>query len=173
MTKKRHLVAPQQGSGQTKMAIGEFDGAATLSGESGLLMATPMYWMYEMGLAALTPARAVADATRLFYKNPANPLAHTVYGKSVAASMELFERSTRRYGPPEWGIKETVVGGEHVPVHINAVWERPFCRCLLFDAPPTRRPRGRSPRFRVGAPVPGNTAPFCAARSKPFCPITK
>ena len=85
------------------MAIGEFGGAATLSGESGSLLATPMYWFYEMGHAALNPSRAFADATRLFFKNPANPLAHTAYGKSVAATMELFERSTRRYRPAGMG----------------------------------------------------------------------
>jgi len=81
------------------MAIGEFGGAATLSDDSGALLSTPMYWFYEMGHAALNPARAFADATRLFFKNPANPLSHTAYGKSVAASMELFERSTRRPQP--------------------------------------------------------------------------
>src|SRR5579884_2365407 len=127
MSKRRHPVALQQGAGQADMAIGEFDGAAALSGDGGAWLATPMYWMYEMGLAALTPARAFADVTRLYYKNPANPLAHTVFGKSVAAAMELFERSTRRYGRPEWGINDTVVGGEHVPVQIVPVWERPFC----------------------------------------------
>ena len=68
------------------MAIGEFDGAATLPGESGTLLATPMYWFYEMGHAALNPSRAFADATKLFFKNPANPLAHTAYGKSMAAT---------------------------------------------------------------------------------------
>ena len=78
------------------MAIGEFGGAATLPDDNGTLLATPMYWFYELGHAALNPSRAFADATRLFFKNPANPLAHTAYGKSVAATMELFERSTRR-----------------------------------------------------------------------------
>ena len=67
------------------MPIGEFDGAATLPGDSGILLSTPMYWLYEMGHAALNPSRAVADATRLFFKNPANPFAHTTYGKSIAA----------------------------------------------------------------------------------------
>ena len=86
------------------MPIGEFDGAATLPGDSGILLSTPMYWLYEMGHAALNPSRAVADATRLFFKNPANPFAHTTYGKSIAAAAELFERSTRRYRRPEWGI---------------------------------------------------------------------
>ena len=93
-----------------------------------------MYWLYEMGHAALDPARAFADATRLFFKNPANPLAHTTYGKSVAAAAELFERTTRRYGRP---------GLAHRPIPWSAasacrcisstVWERPFCRLLHFE----------------------------------------
>jgi poly(3-hydroxybutyrate) depolymerase len=108
------------------MAIGEFAGAAALPVESGALLATPMYWFYELGHAALNPSRALADATRLFFKNPANPFAHTPYGKSVAAAAELFERSTRRYDRPEWRIDHATVGGERVPVDIKTIWERPF-----------------------------------------------
>ncbi len=66
MRQTRHPAAVHQGSGQNEMAIGEFDGAAALSGEQGVLLATPIYWMYEMALAALSPARAMADATRLY-----------------------------------------------------------------------------------------------------------
>ena len=121
MTKKRQSAALQQGSGPDTMAIGEFDGAARLSGEGGLLMTTPMYWLYEMGHAALSPARAFADATRLYYKHPANPLAHTTYGKSVAAAMEVFERSTRRYGRPDWMIEDTLVGGARAGAYYDGV----------------------------------------------------
>src|ERR1700686_5262537 len=128
MTEKRHGAAVQQEPGTDNIPIGEFDGAATLPGESSALMSTPMYWLYEMGQAALNPSRAFADATRLFFKNPANPFAHTAYGKSVAATMELFERSTRRYRRPEWGINSTTVGAEKIPVRIETVWQRPFCR---------------------------------------------
>ena len=152
------------------MAIGEFDGAATLSGESGLLLATPMYWMYEMGLAALTPARAVADATRLYYKNPINPLAHTTYGKSVAAAMELFERSTRRYDRPEWGIKDTVVGGEHVAVQIDTVWERPFCKLLHFKRALSRSPRRPQPKLLIVAPMSGHYATLLRGTVEAFLP---
>ena len=49
--------------------------------------------------------------TTYAFKNPANPLAHTTYGKSVAAAMELFERSTRHYRRPEWGIDSVVISG--------------------------------------------------------------
>ena len=140
------------------MAIGEFDGAATLSGESGTLLAAPMYWFYEMGHAALNPSRAFADATRLFFKNPANPLTHTAYGKSVAASMELFERSTRRYRRPEWGIDSVTVGAERVPVHITTVWERPFCRLLHFERAFARPPRRPQPKLLIVAPMSGHYA---------------
>ncbi len=39
------------------MPIGEFDGAATLPADNGVF-STPMYWLYEMGHAALDPSRA-------------------------------------------------------------------------------------------------------------------
>ena len=116
------------------MAIGEFGGAPAVPADNGLLLSTPLYWFYEMSHAALNPSRAWADATRLFFKNPVNPLSFTTYGKSVAAACELFERSTRRYGRPEWQISSTLVGGERVPVHVSTVWERPFCRRRPFRA---------------------------------------
>ena len=75
------------------MAIGEFGGAPVAPGGGGVLLATPLYWLYETSLAALNPARAWADATRLFFKNPVNPLSFTTYGKSVAAACEsLFSK---------------------------------------------------------------------------------
>ena len=152
------------------MPIGEFDGAATLSGERSALMATPMYWLYEMGHAALDPSRAFADATKLFFKNPINPLSHTTYGKSVAAAMELFERSTRRYGRPEWGIEETLVGGERVPVRINTVWERPFCRLLHFERVFKHIPKRPQPKILIVAPMSGHYATLLRGTVEAFLP---
>ena len=56
------------------MAIGEFGGAPAATGDSVPMYAGPAYWLYEMSQAALNPSRAFADAARLFYRNPANPL---------------------------------------------------------------------------------------------------
>lgn len=171
MTEKRQGIAVQKGPGLEPMPIGEFDGAATLPGDSELLLATPMYWLYEMGHAALNPVRALADATKLFYKNPANPLAHTTYGKSMAAAAELFERSTRRYGRPEWMIDSTVVGGgERVPVHITTVWERPFCRLLHFERGFTRAPRRPQPKLLIVAPMSGHYATLLRGTVEAFLP---
>ena len=151
------------------MPIGEFDGAATLPADNGVF-STPMYWFYEMGHAALDPARAIADATKLFFKNPANPLAHTTYGKSVAAAAELFERSTRVYGKPEWRIDSTVVGGERVPVNIKTVWERPFCRLLHFERVFTRAPRRPQPKLLIVAPMSGHYATLLRGTVEAFLP---
>ncbi|MGH6664037.1 MAG: polyhydroxyalkanoate depolymerase [Pseudolabrys sp.] len=152
------------------MPIGEFDGAATLPGDNGILLSTPMYWLYEMGQAALDPSRAVADATRLFFKNPANPFAHTTYGKSVAAAAELFERSTRRYARPEWRVDSTTIGGECVPVHINTVWERPFCRLLRFERAFTHVPRRPQPKLLIVAPMSGHYPTLLRGTVETFLP---
>src|SRR5215475_2292064 len=140
------------------MAIGEFGGAPSHPSDGGFLLSTPAYWFYEMSHAALNPARAVADATRLMFKNPVNPFAGTVWGKSVAAAAELFERSTRRYGRPEWQIKTTDVAGERVDIHITPVWERPFCRLLHFKRAFEHAPRRPQPRLLIVAPMSGHYA---------------
>src|SRR5260221_434362 len=138
------------------MAIGEFGGAPAATGNNGPMYAAPAYWFYEMSQAALNPSRAFADAVRLFYRNPANPLSYTAFGKTMAASLELFERSTRRYGKPEWNISSTVVGGERVPVHISTIWERPFCRLLHFERAFEHAPRRPQPRLLIVAPMSGH-----------------
>ena len=72
------------------------------------------YQLYEMAHAALAPARAVSDATHFVFRNPFNPLSTTPFGRNVAAGAELFERMTRRYGKPVFGLDSINVGGiEH------------------------------------------------------------
>ncbi len=150
------------------MAIGEFGGAPAVPG--GTLASTPLYWFYEMSHAALNPARAVADATRLLFKNPLNPLYFTTFGKSVAAAAELFERSTRRYGRPEWRIPSTLVGGERVPVQITSVWERAFCRLIRFERIFEHRPRRPQPRLLIVAPLSGHYATLLRGTVEAFLP---
>src|SRR5258708_12100634 len=114
------------------MRIGEFGGLPPLVTEGSPALTTPMYWMYEMGHASLNPARAVADATKILFQNPLNPWSHTQFGKSIAAACELFERATRRYGKPDWGLDTTEVNGVRTPVEVRPPWENPFYRFLSF-----------------------------------------
>ena len=160
----------QKRPGLEPIPIGEFDGAATLPGDSGLLLATPMYWLYEMGHAALNPARALADATRLFYKNPANPLTHTTYGKSIAAAAELFERSTRRYSRPEWLIDTTTGGGSGGRVQVTTVWVGRFCGLLIFARAFPGAPRRPQPKLLLVAPMSGHYATLLRGTVEAFLP---
>jgi poly(3-hydroxybutyrate) depolymerase len=152
------------------MAIGEFGGAPKLPGEGGLLMAAPMYWFYEMSQAALNPSRALADATKLLFRNPLNPLAATTFGKSVAAACEVFERSTRRYGRPEWEVWNTQVGGQRVPVNVETLWERPFCRLLHFARVFDHAPLRPQPRLLIVAPLSGHYATLLRGTVEAFLP---
>lgn len=115
------------------------------------------YHLYELNHAAMGPFRAAADAARLYFKNPLNPFSHTPFGRNVAAAAELFERTTRRYGKPEFGIASTTVHGERVPVVERVAWERPFCRLLHFEK--MHRGNGRpQPKLLIVAPMSGHYA---------------
>jgi poly(3-hydroxybutyrate) depolymerase len=152
------------------MPIGEFGGAPVAPVGGGVLVSTPLYWFYEMSHAALNPSRAWADLTRLFFKNPANPLSYTTFGKSVAAACELFERSTRRYGRPEWGISSTVVGGERVPVQISTIWERPFCKLIHFERTLEHPPKRPQPKLLIVAPMSGHYPSLLRGTVEAFLP---
>jgi poly(3-hydroxybutyrate) depolymerase len=117
-----------------------------------------LYHWYELGHAAVRPARVAADAGRMFFNNPFNPLTHTRFGRHAAAACEVFERTTRRYDKPKFRITSTVVDGHPVAVHENVVWQRPFCRLIHFvrEIPPKRA--SRDPRILIVAPMSGHYA---------------
>ncbi len=152
------------------MPIGEFGRPPALPTEVSPALTTPMYWMYEMGQASLNPARAFADATRLVFQNPLNPFATTELGKSIAASCEVFERTTRRYGKPEWRIHDTEVNGVRVPVEVKTIWEKPFCRLLHFERKLARPLREPQPRVLLVAPMSGHYATLLRGTVEAFLP---
>jgi poly(3-hydroxybutyrate) depolymerase len=129
-----------------------------------------MYWFYEMNQAALNPSRAFADATKLLFRNPLNPLAVTTFGKSIAAACEVFERSTRRYGRPEWDIHNALVGGERIHVNVETLWERPFCRLLRFARVFEQAPLRPQPRLLIVAPLSGHYATLLRGTVEAFLP---
>jgi poly(3-hydroxybutyrate) depolymerase len=91
-----------------------------------------LYYFYEMNHAALAPWRAVADAGLNFWTSPANPLSSTQLGRSFAASLEMFERTTRRYGKPPFDITDTIVNDEPVAVEEVISLRKDFCHLLNF-----------------------------------------
>ena len=127
------------------------------------------YYWYEIQHAALGPFRAAADATRLFYQNPVNPLAHTTFGKSVAAGCEMFERVTRRYGKPDWALRPLKIDGSDVTVHPEVVWQRPFCNLIHFERALPDSYRAR-PKMLLVAPMSGHYATLLRGTVEAFLP---
>ncbi len=115
------------------------------------------YHLYEMNHAAMAPLRASADLMRQACNNPLNPLSNTAFGRSLDAGFEVFERMTRRYGKPEFGIAKTEIGGETVDVSQEIAWSKPFCRLLHFNRnlPEDRRD---DPKVLLVAPMSGHYA---------------
>src|SRR5690606_3666308 len=114
------------------------------------------YKLYELNHAAMQPYRAFADATRRIYTDPLNPVSDTPVGRSIAAMAEVFERTTRRYAKPEFGIEETEVDGKPVPVCEKTIWSRPFCRLLHFERALPEHRQGE--RVLLVAPMSGHYA---------------
>ncbi len=115
------------------------------------------YQLYELNHAAMAPYRAATEALRFFYTNPLNPLAETTFGRTMAAGLEVFERATRRYGKPEFGLPTTIVNGETVKVTEKIVWSKPFCDLLHFhrDLPKSAE---LGPKILIVAPMSGHYA---------------
>ncbi len=133
-----------------------------------------LYTLYEMGHAALTPARAAAQATQKFYSSPLNPMSQTLPARSVAAAAELFQSVTRRYGKPEWGLDSTQIDGEEVAIRPHVDWTSPWCDLVHFERDPVRRQKLRGdaidPKVLIVAPLSGHFATLLRGTVEAFLP---
>src|SRR6185436_14594858 len=124
---------------------------------------------YELGRAAFRPARAAAGTTQLFF-NPLNPLTYTPLGRGAVAMSEVFERATRRYSKPDFGLARTRVGGRSVAVTEEVVWQTPFCRLVRFKRDIDPALAARHPRLLLVAPVSGHFATLLRGTVETFLP---
>ncbi len=116
------------------------------------------YHFFEMAQLAMAPARALSDFTRLTFKNPVNPATYTAVGRNLAASAELFERMTRRYGKPAFSVNKAMVEGQEVEIEEEIVWLRPFCQLLHFKRRFLPETAVGQPRLLIVAPMSGHYA---------------
>jgi poly(3-hydroxybutyrate) depolymerase len=124
------------------------------------------YYWYDTAHWLLSPARAASDITKLFFETPGNPLTNTPYGRTVTAACELFERTTRRYGKPDFGFRTTTIGNREVAVTERVVWERSFCRVIAFDR---NHPRAKEqPKLLIVAPMSGHYATLLRGTAETF-----
>ncbi len=127
------------------------------------------YQFYEMAHAALAPARAVSDAAHFMFSNPWNPLSNTLWGKNISAGAEMFERMTRRYGKPSFGLDDFHANGLVYPILEEVVWAKPFCGLLRFARPDF--PDGaKQPKLLIVAPMSGHYATLLRGTVEAFLP---
>lgn len=129
-----------------------------------------IYHWYELGHAAMVPARAAAGSARSVLDNPFNPIMYTPLGRSASAALELFERTTRRYAKPDFAVKSTIVDGKAVAVSEHVVWQAPFCNLIQFkrDIAPERA--NSDPRVLIVAPMSGHFATLLRGTVEAFLP---
>ena len=130
-----------------------------------------LYHLYELSHAAISPARAAANSTRLLMRNPFNPLSYTNIGRNAAAAAELMERTTRRYKKPAFGIPTTMVKGQEVTLSEEIVWRKPFCNLIHFKK---NLPAGAisQPRLLIVAPLSGHFATLLRGTVEAMLPHT-
>jgi poly(3-hydroxybutyrate) depolymerase len=128
-----------------------------------------MYFFYEAAHSIISPSRAIVDSIGLFYRNPLNPLSQTPFGRNIAAGCELYERLTRRYGKPAFGLPTTEIDGTTVSVRETVVWEKPFCKLLRFERS-GRAAIDKQSKLLIVAPMSGHYATLLRGTVEAFLP---
>ncbi len=114
-----------------------------------------LYQLYEMWHASMAPWRLMGDTVRQNIEGygAAFGLPPAV-NQDLTAGLRVFERLTRRYEKPTFGLHTTTVEGVETAVHQEVLRSRPFCDLVQFRRETTRR----DPRLLVIAPLSGHFA---------------
>lgn len=115
-----------------------------------------LYHMFEMTHAAMSPARALAEASRMLLDNPANLFGTTATGKAMSAALEVFEGATRRYGKPAFNLDAVEVGGRSLAVIEEITLAKPFCQLRHFRL--DGKVSGKRRKMLIVAPMSGHYA---------------
>ncbi|HVM21742.1 MAG TPA: polyhydroxyalkanoate depolymerase [Sphingomicrobium sp.] len=91
-----------------------------------------LYDAYEVHRSFFAGASRLAGLGAGWLSNPANPWGYSSMGPVVAASLEVFAHASAPRGKPEFGIAETRVGRQTVPVREEIALRKPFGQLKHF-----------------------------------------
>jgi poly(3-hydroxybutyrate) depolymerase len=120
-----------------------------------------LYTAYELGYAAVSPARVAAGVGARFWRSALNPLADSWMARTTAAALDIFEHAARRYPKPAWRIEETTIRGRKAAVTPEVVLHKDFCDLLHFrrdDAAVRAAGAEADPKILIVAPLSGHYA---------------
>jgi len=131
-----------------------------------------LYHLYEMNHAVIAPLRAVVNVNRFFLDHDWNPFADSYPGKVASAALEVFDRVTKQYVKPSFGIDTIDMAGRTVAVTEEVVHSLPFGELIHFrrdlDALPAGRPS--DPTVLIVAPLSGHYATLLRGTAKALIP---
>lgn len=125
------------------------------------------YYWYEAAHALAGPARTISNVTQYAFNIPVNPISYTVYGRTVSAACEMFERSTRRYEKPRMGFGQVEIEGKSFPLRERTIWRAPFCDLIQFERVGLETPQ---PKLLIVAPMSGHHATLLRGTVEAFLP---
>jgi poly(3-hydroxybutyrate) depolymerase len=118
-----------------------------------------LYHLYEMNHAVITPLRAAVNTSRFFLEQDWNPFRYTYPGKVAAAALEVFDRATKRYEKPSFGIESIDLPGYRASVTEEVTLSLPFADLLHFKREPDPTAKQHNePTVLLVAPLSGHYA---------------
>jgi poly(3-hydroxybutyrate) depolymerase len=113
-----------------------------------------MYNVYEMHHMVVSPWRTAANVMQRMYDSPFNPYHSNPLTRTASAGLEVFERLTRKYTKPEFGIIATKVNGKEVKITQKTVLQKSFCNLVHFE----KKGNIKQPKLMIVAPMSGHYA---------------
>lgn len=113
-----------------------------------------LYDSYEVQRSLLAGASALANMSAEWLQNPVNPLSYHGFAPIMASGFEVFAHAAAPRGKPAFGLTETVIDGQRVPVHEEIVLRKPFGQLKRF----ARKGIKGGPKLLIVAPMSGHFA---------------
>jgi poly(3-hydroxybutyrate) depolymerase len=119
-----------------------------------------LYHIYELNHAVMSPLRAAVSMNRFLLDSRYNPFAETYPVKMASAALEVFDRVTKQYEKPTFGIDSIDLAGQTVAVTESIVHSLPFCDLRHFERDLSSGPgiRPSDPTVLLVAPMSGHYA---------------
>lgn len=118
-----------------------------------------LYQLHELAHAAVTPMRVFVNTHRMFLESPWNIARDSIPSKLTLATYDVFERLTRHYAKPKFGIKEIEINGQTAQIKERHLARKPFCQLKHFEkTSPSGNVIPEQPKVLLVAPLSGHYA---------------
>ncbi|HET7816736.1 MAG TPA: polyhydroxyalkanoate depolymerase [Sphingomicrobium sp.] len=114
-----------------------------------------LYDAYEVQRSFLAGASRLAGMGAGWLNNPVNPFGYLSTSPLVAAALDVFAHAAAPRGKPDFGLAQTVIDGQVLPVREEVLLRKPFGQLKHFVR--EGAPEGQ-PKLLIVAPMSGHFA---------------